>query len=571
MTTSMHRALADVLEVRTGAGARELLAPGAGFRRRAEISRVTSLWLGELWRGVNAPERGMALACTGSLARQESGPLSDLDLIVLHDPSIRAAEVADVAERLWYPIWDSGLGLDHAVRSVKQCRQVASADLNVAGAMLDLAPLAGDAELVRRAVRQLAEDWRANARKRLPEVVTHIAARHERFGELAQMLEPDLKEAKGGLRDMSVLRAVTASWLADRPHGAVDEAYLFLLDVRDALQLVTGRPRTVLVKNDQAEVAARLGFTDPDDLLSRIGTASRRVSAATSHTLRRAGQSQRMRLGRRGPRRPDMVPLQPGVYAHDGEIVFGPLRGGTPDDEVLLPFRAAAVSARENLPLSPITARKLAELPGPPVPWPAAARTEFVTLLGGRGLVATWDALDLAGVIDVWLPEWAAVRDRPQHNPLHRHTVDRHSLEAVLEASKLTDRVARADLLLVSALLHDLGKRPRVADHSAEGARLVKPVVERMGWSPTDARTLTVLVAEHLTLMALATGQDPSDPETALRMADVVGQQPSTLRLLAALTEADARAAGPRTWTTGRASLMKDLVARTLAVMDRRA
>lgn len=568
MTDSTRTTLADVLDVRTGAGTRGLLAPGAGLRRRADISRTTGLWLGDLWRTIGGPDHGLALACTGSLARQESGPLSDLDLIVLHDSSVKPAEVARLAERLWYPIWDSGLGLDHSVRSVKQCRQVASGDLNVAGALLDLAPLAGDTDLVRRAVRQLAEDWRANARKRLPEVLTHIAERHDRFGELAQMLEPDLKEAKGGLRDMSVLRAMTASWLADRPHGAVDEAYGFLLDARDVLQLVAGRPRNVLVANDRAEVAARLGFSDPDELLSRIGTASRRVSGATDDTLRRAGQSQRMRLSRRGPRRPELVPLKPGIYAHDGEVVLGPLRGGTAADEILLPFRAAATSAREQLPLSPVTARRLAELPPPPEPWPESARTEFVALLAGPGLAATWDTLDLAGVIDVWLPEWAAIRDRPQHNPLHRHTVDRHSLEAVVEASKLRDKVSRPDLLLTGALLHDLGKRPRVADHSEEGARIIRPVTERMGWAASDAHTLTVLVAEHLTLMSLATGRDPTDPATAHRLAEVVEHRPATLRLLAALTEADARSAGPRTWTTVRASLMKDLVARTMAVME---
>ena len=566
-TTRKRTTLAEVVSLRANAGVRGAFVPGVGVGVRAEISRSTRSWLHDLWQEVEGPMHGVALACTGSLARQESGPLSDLDLIVLHDPGLETAEVARLAERLWYPIWDSGLALDHSVRSVKECRQVASRDLTVAGALLDLSPIAGDLDLVRRAGRQLAEDWRANARKRLPEVLNHIADRHERFGELAQMLEPDLKEAKGGLRDMSVLRAVTVSWLADRPHGAVDEAYAFLLDVRDTLHLVTGRPRNVVVQHDQAELAARLGFIDSDELLSRIGTASRRVSSATDDTLRRAGQSQRMRLGRRR-RRPELVPLHQGVYAHDGEVVLGPMRGGSETDEVLLPFRAAASSATQDLPLSPVTARRLAALPGPPQPWPAVARAEFVTFLRGPGLVRTWDTLDLAGVIDLWLPEWAAIRDRPQRNPLHRHTVDRHSLETVREAARLLDRVPRPDLLLVGALLHDLGKRPGVSDHSAEGACLSGAVAERMGWPAGDARTLEILVAEHLTLMALATGQDPTDPATARRLADAVGHQSVTLQLLAALTEADARAAGSRTWTTCRAALMKKLVVRTLGILE---
>lgn len=561
-------ALAEVQRLRTDAGTGKQDS-GAGVRRREALAQAIHTWLSAVWATVDAPASGIALACTGSLARREPGPASDLDLLVLHDPGHKPADVARIAERLWYPIWDSGVALDHAVRSVKQCRQVASADLNVAGAMLDLSPIAGDADLVRRAVRQLGEDWRANARKRLPELLEHIELRHERFGELAQMLEPDLKEAKGGLRDMSVLRAMTASWLADRPHGAVDEAYAFLLDVRDALHGVAGRPRNILIKNSQDDVAARLGFSDVDDLLSRIGTASRRVSSATDETLRRAAQSQRSRTGRRGPRRPELIPLEPGLYEHDGELVLGPVRGENAPEPGLIAFRAAAASSRHDLPLAPITARRLAEFPAPPVPWPAPARDAFVELLAGPGMLRTWNSLDLAGVIDVWLPEWAAIRDRPQRNPLHRHTVDRHSLEAVLEATRLLDRVDRPDLLLVATLLHDLGKRPHASDHSREGARIVGPVTERMGWPAADRRTLEVLVAEHLTLMALATGQDPMAFETATRVAEAVERQPSTLHLLATLTEADARSAGPRTWTTGRASLMRTLVAQTEALLER--
>lgn len=570
MTTGSARsALAEVLTLRLGADRREI--PEVGVRRRATLSAAVRRWLGELWAGAGVDGDGVALACSGSLARQETGPCSDLDLIVLHDTGHSSGEVARIAERLWYPIWDSGISLDHSVRSVKQCRQVASADLNVAGALLDLAPIAGDADLVRRAAKQLGEDWRANARKRLPEIIQHVQARHERFGELAQMLEPDLKEAKGGLRDMSVLRTLTSSWLADRPHGAVDDAYVCLLDVRDALQSVTRRSRNVLAQNDQDEVAHRLGCVDADHLLSRIGTQSRRISAATDETLRRAGQSQRGRLSRRGPRRADLVPLGPGLYAHDGEVVLAAVRSSDGQDHRILPLRAAATASRTDLRLSPVTARKLAGFAAPPEPWPAAARRHFVTMLTGPGLLHTWTSLDLAGVIDLWLPEWAAIRDRPQRNPLHRHTVDRHSLEAVHEAVKLADKVDRADLLLVAALLHDLGKRHAAVDHCVEGARLIAPIATRMGWPPEDQSTLRTLVAHHLTVMTLATKHDPTASGTAQRLAAAVAGDAATLRLLAALTEADARSAGPRTWTAGRASLMRDLVARTLALISRGA
>ncbi|OYN94602.1 [protein-PII] uridylyltransferase [Propionibacteriaceae bacterium ES.041] len=543
--------------------------PEIGIRERADRSRRTAEWLAGLWAGADAPAEGVALACTGSLARREPGPRSDLDLIVLHAPGVDPGRVAAIADGIWYPIWDSGNALDHAVRSIKQCRQVAAADLNVAGALLELAPVAGDADLVRRAVRQLAEDWRANARKRLPELVQQITARHELSGELAQLLEPDLKEAKGGLRDMSILRALTGSWLADRPHGAVDAAYTFLLDVRDALQQVTGRPRNLLTLNDQDEVAERLGLGDADELLTRVGHAARRISAAADATLRRASQSQRARLARRGPRRPELTPLHPGLYAHDGELVLGPVRGGPPDADELVPLRAAALSASRDLPLAPVTARNLAALPAPATPWSPPARELFGELLAGPGLLHTWNTLDLAGVVDGWLPDWAGIRDRPQRNPLHRHTVDRHSLATVLEAQHLVGRVQRPDLLLLAALLHDIGKRPGAGDHAEVGAALVRRITADLGLPDADADQLTLLVAEHLTLMALATGEDTTDPATAAELGRRVHDDPETLKLLAALTEADSRAAGPRTWTSGRAALARDLTARTLALLER--
>jgi [protein-PII] uridylyltransferase len=166
------------------------------------------------------------------------------------------------------------------------------------------------------------------------------------------------------------------------------------------------------------------------------------------------------------------------------------------------------------------------------------------------------------------LPEWAAIRDRPQRSPLHRHTVDRHSLECVLEAVRLTDRVDRPDLLLMAALCHDLGKRPGPTDHCAAGVPLIREITLRQGWPAGDAAVLRVLVAEHLTPMALATGRDVTDPATARQLARHVGHDAGTLQLLAALTEADARSAGSRAWTAGRAALLRELVARTEAVID---
>lgn len=540
------------------AGTWDFSAPGAGHTQRAALARATLQWLNELWQAAQPPKSGVALACTGSLARRDCGPFSDLDLILLYDR--RTALPVGLADAMWYPIWDSGIALDHSVRSIQQCRQVANEDLSVAQALLEVSPIAGDPEVVARVSRQLADDWRANARKRFGELTASIHQRHERHGDLAQSLEPDLKEARGGLRDMGVLRALTASWLADRPHGAVDRAYRDLLDLRDAQQVVTSRPHNRLRLADQDDVAALVGAPDADAVVSRAYRASREIAAALDATLRRAGQSHRARIRRPGPRRPELTPLGSGIYLHDGELVLG--RGFRPDDS-LLPLRTAACAATESVPISPSALERLASFPTPATPWEPAARELLLQTLSGPALQTVWNQLDLTGVIQAWLPEWDGIRDRPQRNPLHRHTVDRHSIETVLQAQALSAPTPRRDLLSLAALLHDIGKTPGTTDHPSEGAPLAEQAVARFGLPVDDCAAVRILVAEHLTLATLATKQDPADPATAAELARRLEGRRVLLGILALLTEADSRAAGPRTWTTARAALIKDLARRT--------
>ncbi|NLF06269.1 MAG: phosphohydrolase, partial [Actinomycetales bacterium] len=234
--------------------------------RRSDGVRLVDDALTQLWREATSQLRtttGIALGAVGSLGRGDLGPASDLDLLVVHDGRTHAAsDVAGVAERLWYPIWDAGLDLDHAVRTLTQCRTIASKDLPAAVGLLDLRLVAGDPAVIHRAQSAVLADWRDSTRRRLPELASAARRRAERHGELAYLIEPDLKEARGGLRDATVLFALAATWIADRPHGAVDESYAFLLDVRDELQAVTGRHTNRLLLVDADAVAGRLGLAD---------------------------------------------------------------------------------------------------------------------------------------------------------------------------------------------------------------------------------------------------------------------------------------------------------------------
>ncbi|MGA5165446.1 MULTISPECIES: [protein-PII] uridylyltransferase [Streptomyces] len=542
-----------------------------GPPRRAALARLTDTWLAALHASA-APPRGTALVAVGGYGRGELSPRSDLDLLLLHDGTVDSAAVAALADRVWYPVWDLGLALDHSVRTPAEARRTAADDLKVQLGLLDARHLAGDQALVSGLRTAVLADWRNQAPKRLPELDELCRERAERQGELRFLLEPDLKEARGGLRDATALRAVAASWLADAPREGLAEARRTLLDTRDALHLVTGRATDRLALQEQDQVAEALGLLDADALLRQVYEAARTISYAGDVTWREVNRVLRARsvrprlrkmLGGKPP--VERTPLAEGVVEMDGEVVLA--RTARPERDPVLPLRAAAAAAESALPLSLHAVRHLAATTRPlPEPWPADAREQLVTLLGaGEPTVPVWEALEAEGLITRLLPDWERVRCRPQRNPVHTWTVDRHLVETAVRASALTRRVGRPDLLLVAALLHDIGKG-WPGDHSVAGETIARDVAGRIGFDKADAGVLAALVRHHLLLVETATRRDLDDPATIRSVATAVGS-PATLELLHALTEADALATGPAAWSSWRASLVADLVDRVAAVL----
>jgi [protein-PII] uridylyltransferase len=541
-------------------------AGGPGVARRRSLAVLTDAWLRQLFGQATAPTQlgtsGVALMAVGGYGRGELSWGSDLDLVLLHAERRHSAAVSDLADAIWYPIWDSGVQLDHSVRTFDEARRLASSDFAVLLGLLDARHVAGDPAVAQRLRSSVLGDWRAAARRRLPDLREAWEIRGREHGDLRHTLEPDLKEGRGGLRDLVSLRAVAASWVADRPHRDVDDAVRRLADVRDALQQVTGRPGSRLVLQEQDQVASVLGLSGADDLLREVGAAAAAVTHAADVTWRRALQAAGPSRSRyiRG-RRPVLKLLGPGLAEHDGEAVLTAQADPTVDP--MLALRLAARAARAGLPLSPSSVDRLvADSPPLREPWSDAARDLFVDLLGaGAPLVAVWESLDQSGLLDRLLPEWETVRHRPQRTALHRFSVDRHLVETAVEASALVRAVRRPDLLLVAALLHDLGKG-LPGDHSEAGAPVAAGIARRLGFTEDDVHVVEVLVRHHLLLVTTATRRDLDDPATVAAVADAL-EDTDVLELLHTLTLADARATGPGAWSDWKAGLVEDLVRRT--------
>jgi [protein-PII] uridylyltransferase len=525
------------------------------------ITECVESALVELYADAGGPASGAALAAVGSLARRELGPRSDIDLVLLHNGKA-STKINTLANDLWYPLWDARIRVDHAVRTPAECAEVAGSELSAGVGLLDLRVIAGDAELVKGARTALLDTWRGNARKRLPELLASLDERVATFGDAAYLLEPDLKEARGGFRDVSMLRALSASWLTDRPHVGVREPYERLLDVRDALHLAAGRTLDRLISSETAAVATRLGYDQADDLHRDVSLAARRIGHAVDVTVRAARQAlpqHRVLNFIKRERKPDYIQADHGLIIHAGEVGLGRT---TDAGDPLVGLQAGALAAQRGLLLSPVTADNLGKLGRPlPTPWPDSARDALLELLSsGSNVIPVWEALDLAGCISRWIPSWEPIRARPQHNPIHRHTVDRHLVQTIAEVQQHLTRVERPDILLLTCLFHDIGKLPGAGVHHADrGAPIACEAVAAIGLNQTDSQLVELLVRHHLTLAALATKRDHADPATLDALVEAVQGRADILNLLRYLTEADARAAGPAAWSPWRAQLINSL------------
>ncbi len=525
------------------------------------LSHAVDAWLIELYQQKVADRASVALVAVGGYGRAELAPHSDLDVVLIHD---LGDEISEIASDLWYPLWDEGAKLGHSVRTIAEAIELVKTDLDTATSLLSVRYLAGEQALADGLGRQARSVWQKQARAWLPELEESAARRHAQAGEVAFMLEPSLKDGRGGLRDVHTLRWAS---LAGRGQGSLEETGLMqshevILRARVELHRESGRSGDLLLLEEQDAVAEALEYSDADAMMAEVAASGRLIAWHTDEVLTQMIDG----LARRRPRlrRQPVVVGGPGVTVRNGRVFLE--KDASVTAQAVLRVAAAAAHHDARLAVSTIHRFQAANLRVPD-PWPADLRKLMIDLLrAGHRAIPVIETLDQLGLFVPFVPEWAPTRSRPQRNAYHRFTVDRHLWEAAAEAAQLIDEVDRPDLLLIGALLHDIGKG-YPGDHTEVGVELISVIATRMGFDPPDVAILCKMCEHHLLLPDVATRRDLEDDDTIRAVAEAAGSV-SVLRLLRALTEADSIATGPSAWSSWKASLVRDLADRVAFLLE---
>jgi [protein-PII] uridylyltransferase len=516
----------------------------------------------------------VGLVALGGYGRRVLSPGSDVDLMVLHSER-RSDRIRSAAERVFYPFWDGGIPLGHAVRTVPECLAAARDRLDTACSLLDARLVWGDAESAGRLRRELRRVLRKDAPRFLARLRADAEGRHARHPPCTYSLEPELKEGAGGLRDLHAVGWTAEVLLGDgtgqggmlraRERAALDEAEEFLVRLRSALHLATGKRSDRLFLEHQPQLAQDFGFqasaglVAEDALMRSLFEHARHVQHIGELVADRATH-------RAGVEPPSHITADPPASAEDVMVAFAraAVRGGT-----LAPESLDAIDA--------------ADLGGGPFHWTERTRRCFLDILAaGDAGERVLEAMDRAGLLTRFLPAWGAVRCRPQRDPYHRFTVDVHLLRTAAETARIlaggpsadpvlsaaANAVTDRDALLLGAFLHDIGKTG-LGRHVEMGARVAAEALDHMGVAGGTRERVLFLVEDHLLLSDTATRRDLADENLVMDVAARV-HDPERLAMMTVLTTADAEATGPHARTPWRVALIRELVGKVQHVLERR-
>ena len=529
----------------------------------AELTKRVDQFIEEIFETAGSPSE-IAVCAIGGYGRKELCPGSDIDVLLIHD---RSVDVLPIAEKIWYPLWDAGLKLGHQVGTQEEILKLAESSLETATSLLSSRAIAGDNEIVDLLAEKAQKQWIERFRRYLKELGSTVEDRYTQYGEVAFLLEPELKQGRGGLRDAHILQwmEIAEPILITSESTVLLDAVETLLSVRVELHRVTGKRSDRLLLELQDEVAEQLKYKNADELMGAVANAARVITWTGDGAARRIERIRQSRPIRKSLGKLRNTEIAPGLDLDTGRLGLTQKADTT---DPFLPLRAAVVATKCGAYLERASLEKLAESKTEiPQIWPEEARELFIELLmSGPDAVPIIEDLDQYGLFSHLIPEWESCRSKPQRNAYHMFTVDRHLLETVSIAAGLTATVDRPDLLVLGALLHDIGKGYS-GDHTEIGMNLVESIAKRMGYENNDVELLVGMIEHHLLLPDVATRRDLDDDGTIKSVASAV-KTLSLLSLLDALTEADSIATGSSAWSTWKAGLVRELVSRVQHVLS---
>ena len=594
----------------------QLRAPGQGSAACRAIAEVFDRALAERFVAA-AGGAALALVATGGWARRELAPYSDIDFIVLHDRDEALAK--QVCERLLYPLWDEKLAIGHAVHEPRAVARLAKDDLATATALLDARHIAGDrwltTELRRVTLGALAPG--GNPSDLITALAAENQARHARFGASLYLLEPNLKQGIGALRDLSTAlwcaqirwhpplptepaagagegpealigSLVTTGHLTPRQAQILTGARDFELRIRALVQLTARRRFDQLTFEIQEAIAPALypdAHAGDGDVRPAVAPAvealmrdyylhARGVVQVADRLLERARVPAR--------RRPRIAEVDASFVTFNGELAlrYPRLFVERPSEMVRLFRVAVAERLAVHGDTRELAAETIARDPGPLAQDPLAARLLLDALVDPRddAQPSALEAMHQLGILAAVMPGWAPCTGRVQHDLYHVYTVDQHQLHALAmqkrlargelaaehpTATELWRSVRRPAPLLLGTLLHDVGK-PMGKGHAEKGAVVAGAVARRLGMTEADAEITELLVREHLTMSHLSQRRDLSDPDVIARFAEQVGDDERLVQLYL-VTLCDTAMTAPDNLTAWKADLLRDLMLRTRA------
>lgn len=549
----------------------------------------------------HAPTEGQKIAvlAVGGYGRFEMAPFSDVDLLFL-TPWKATGWVESLVESILYVLWDLRLKVGHSVRTVDDCLRLGREDITIRTTLLEHRFIAGARGLAEELDRRLwTELFNRTGPAYVEAKLEERDQRHARQGGSRYLLEPNVKESKGGLRDLQTLYWI-AKYLyhATSPKDLVSkgvfteeevqifsEAESFMWTVRCHLHLNSGRANDQLTFDQQVDVARRLGFVDAGGQRA----VERFMQTYFSHA-RNVGELTRIFLAaleaRHVKKRPGLSGLLRALSAAGARGMAGPfqMRDGRldiPSEDVLTEdplniFRVLEQGLKTGAMLHPNALRMIAanlaliddQMRADPV-----ANGLFVDLMVQSGdAERALRRMNETGVLGRFIPDFGRIVAMMQFNMYHHYTVDEHTIMAIRNLARIEKGALKADLplsslimeegvdrkvLYVALLLHDIGKG-RMEDHSEIGARIAEALCPRLGLDQGSTQTVVWLVRHHLLMSDVAQKRDISDPATVRAFADVV-RTPSRLKLLLVLTACDIMAVGPGVWNNWKAQLLRQL------------